>query len=69
MIIAGVGIQSGNWNYAVLPMPYTSEEAQTFHEVNQAINGTNASAPYTAEQIEAMEVVKKAFSSLSAART
>ncbi|MBA6116603.1 MULTISPECIES: hypothetical protein [Pseudomonas] len=69
VIIAGVGIQSGNWNYAVLPMPYTSEEAQTFHEVNQAINGTNASAPYTAEQIEAMEVVKKAFSSLSAART
>ncbi|MFJ4053993.1 hypothetical protein ACIPZC_11075 [Pseudomonas sp. NPDC089743] len=69
VIIAGVEKNGGNWNYAVLPMPYTSEEAQAFHEANQAINGTNASAPYTAEQLEAMDAVKNAFSSLSAART
>ncbi|MFJ4066548.1 hypothetical protein ACIPW4_14800 [Pseudomonas sp. NPDC089996] len=68
VIIAGVGLDSGNWNYAVLPMPYTPEEAQAFHEVNQAIKGTNASAPYSEEQIKAMEEVKKAFSNLNAAR-
>ncbi|HDS1802876.1 TPA: hypothetical protein QEM76_005603 [Pseudomonas putida] len=49
VIIAGVSNVTGNWNYAVLPMPYTPEEAQAFHEVNQAMNGKNASAPYTAE--------------------
>ncbi|MFJ4053995.1 hypothetical protein ACIPZC_11085 [Pseudomonas sp. NPDC089743] len=69
VIIAGVDKNDGNWSYAVLPMPYTSEEAQAFHEVNQAIDGANANAPYTAEQLEAMDAVKKAFSSLSAART
>ncbi|MCE5979901.1 hypothetical protein [Pseudomonas sp. JR33AA] len=69
VILAGVGKATGSWNYAVVPMPYTPEEAQAFHEVSQAMKGTNASAPYTAEQIEAMEVVKKAFSSLGAERT
>ncbi|GLO10051.1 hypothetical protein PPUJ20005_40200 [Pseudomonas putida] len=69
VIIAGVSNATGNWNYAVLPMPYTPEEAQAFHEVNQALNGTNASAPYTAEQIKAMDAVKTAFSNPSAART
>ena len=69
VIIAGVSNNSGKWNYAVVPMPYTPEEAQAFHEVNQALNGTNASAPYTAEQIKAMDAVKTAFSNPSAART
>ncbi|NTY91377.1 hypothetical protein [Pseudomonas putida] len=49
VIIAGVSNITENWNYAVVPMPYTPEEAQAFHEVNQAMNGKNASTPYTAE--------------------
>jgi len=69
VIIAGVGPDSGQWNYAVLPIPYTPEEEQAFHEVNQAINRKNANAPHTEEQTEAMEVLKKAFNNSSAART
>ncbi|WP_306578874.1 hypothetical protein [Pseudomonas sp.] len=69
VIIAGVGIASGNWNYAVLPMPYTVDEAKAFHEMNESMNATNARAAFTAEQIQGMEEVKKAFSSLIKART
>ena len=68
VIIAGVGPISNSWNYAVLPIPYTAEEAKAFHEVNQAIKGTNASAAYTAEQVKSMEEVKKNFSSHSVSR-
>ncbi|MFF5865762.1 hypothetical protein [Pseudomonas sp. NPDC012596] len=68
VIIAGVGRVSGQWNYAVLPIPYTPEEAQAFDEVNLAMSGTNANALYTEEQIKAFEAVKKAFSSFGASQ-
>ena len=68
VIIAGVGPRSGQWNYAVLPIPYTPEDAQAFHEVNLAISGTSASASYTEEQTEAMEAVQKAFSRFGASQ-
>lgn len=71
VIIAGVGLNPGTpqWNYTVLPMPYTSAEATIVYEVNQSIKGTVARAAYTDEQVKAMEAVEKAFSSPSASRT
>lgn len=69
VIIAGVGRASGQWNYAVLPMPYTADEAKIFHEVNNAIKGTNTRVAHTAEQLQAMEEVKKIFGSQSVTRT
>ncbi|WP_336331934.1 hypothetical protein [Pseudomonas putida] len=65
VIIAGVAIATGLWNYAVLPMPYTVEDALAFEEVSKALQPVQLErVEYTAEQIKAMEEVKQAFSSL-----
>ncbi|MFV3405045.1 hypothetical protein ACNFIC_13940 [Pseudomonas sp. NY15463] len=69
VIIAGVGMATGAWNYVVLPMPYTAEDALVLEEVTKALRPLQVeTVEYTAEQIEAMEGVKKAFSVLSTAR-
>lgn len=66
VIIAGVGLDSFAWNYVVVPMPYTFEDALAFEEMSKALQPTQAErVEYTAEQIESMEAVKKAFSSLN----
>nr|WP_314478890.1 hypothetical protein [uncultured Pseudomonas sp.] len=69
VIIAGVGIETGHWNYAVLPIPFTFEEAQVFHEVSKAMLSSHpAVAPHTADQQASMEAIKKAFGSLNTKR-
>lgn len=63
VIIAGVGIASGQWNYVVIPMPYTFEDELAFEEMSKALQPAQAErVEYTAEQIESMEAVKKVFS-------
>ncbi|WP_152645466.1 hypothetical protein [Pseudomonas sp. 10-1B] len=66
VIIAGVDTATGSWKYAVVPMPYTAEDALAFEEVSKALQPVQIEkVEYTAEQIKAMEEVKKAFSGLN----